>query len=195
MQQYARMFDTTDIDPGSGDGGAADEALAHLALGLELLRSEERAGWSSAARSARVVEVAQAAERSQAELVRALATWDRNDDYAADGSLNATAWLTYRIPCTRASATRLVAAARLTSRSERVEKAVVAGEMTVSHVEQIAHVIRQREDIFTPHGDVLINAALELRPEEFRTAVGHWRALADDLVAPETTRTTRPATS
>ena len=176
------MFDTTDIAPGFGDGCGADGALEHLTQGLALLQSEDRAGWSSAARSGRVLAVARAAERLQAELVRAVAAWDGNGDYSADGSLNATAWLTHRIPCTRAAATRLVAAARLTTRSEQVDKALAAGDVSVSHVEQIARVIRRREDIFATHGDVLIDAALELQPEEFRTAVGHWRALADDLV-------------
>lgn len=72
------MFDTTDIDPRFGGGGEGDEALALIAAGLELLRSEERAGWSSAARSSRVLEVARAAERLQAESVRAVAAWDGN---------------------------------------------------------------------------------------------------------------------
>lgn len=174
------MFDTTDIDPGFGDGGGADEALGMVLAGVELLGSEERAGWSSAARSGRVLEVADAAERLQAELVRAVAAWDGNGDDAADGSLNATAWLTHRIPCTRASAARLVSASRLTRRNARIEKALDTGEVTVSHVEQIARVVKGREDIFATHGDVLVDAGLELRPEEFRTVAARWRALADD---------------
>ena len=180
MSQYARMFDTTGIGPGFGDGGEGDEALAMIVAGLELLRAEERAGWSSAARSSRVLEVAHAAERLNSELVRAVAAGDGHGDYAADGSLSATAWLTHRIPCTHASAARLVSASRLTRRSTRIEKALDAGDMTVDQVEQIAKVIRNREDIFATHGDVLVDAAHELPPEQFRTAAARWRALADD---------------
>ena len=171
------MFDATDIDPADGD-----EALAMILAGLELLRSEERAGWSSTARSSRVLELGRLAERVQAELVRTVAVWDGNGDYAVDGSLNGTAWLAHRVPMTRAAAARLVATARMTRGSDRVEKALAVGDVTVSHVEQIARVSRRREDIFATHGDVLVDAALELRPEEFRTAAARWRALADDEI-------------
>ncbi len=171
------MFETAGSDEFDGDA-----ALGHIAAGLDGLRSEDRAGWSSAARSARVVEIGEIVEVLRAELVRAVAVWDGNGDYAADGSLNATVWLTHRIPTTRASAARLVATARVTRRSERIEKALAVGDVTVSHVETIARVIHKREDIFTTHGDVLIDAAIAVRPEEFRTAARRWRALADDEV-------------
>ena len=117
--------------------------MVSLAAGLDGLRSEDRTGWSSGARSARVVEIGQLVEVLRAELVRAVSVWDGAGDYAADGSLNAASWLTHRIPATRADAARLVAAARLTRRCERVEKALAAGDVTVSHVETIARVIHR----------------------------------------------------
>jgi len=123
---------------------AADEALGLIAAGLEMLRSEDRAGWSTAARSSRVVELGRISERVQAETVRAVAVWDRNGDYAADGSLSGTAWIAHRVPMTRVNAARLVAVGRVCRRSERVEKALDAGDVTTSHVEQIARVIKVR---------------------------------------------------
>lgn len=172
------MFDSTAI----GDLAGADEALASIVAGLDLLRAEDRAEWSSAARSARVLELGRLAERVQAELVRAVAAWDGAGDYAVDGSLNGTAWLAYRVPTTRAGAARLVSAARMTRGSDRVDKALAAGDITVSHVEEIARVVRRREDIFDTHGDVLVDAAINVPPEEFRECAGSWRAMADDEV-------------
>ena len=171
------MFETAGCDE-----FGSDAALVSLAAGLDGLQSEDRTGWSTAARSARVREIGQLVEGLRAELVRAVSVWDGNGDYAADGSLNATVWLTHRIPATRTDAARLVAAARLTRRSERVEKALAAGDMTVSHVETMARTIHHREDIFVSHGDVLVDAAIEVPPEEFRVAARRWRALADDQV-------------
>ena len=176
------MFDSTDPVVFAGSCAGADEALGLIAAGLELLRCEDRAGWSTAARSARVVELGRLTERIHAETVRAVAVWDGNGDYAADGSLGGTAWIAHRVPMTRANAARLVAAGRVCRRSERIEKALDAGDLTVSHVEQIARGIKGREDIFATHGDVLIDAALAVPPEAFRTAAARWRALADDEV-------------
>jgi len=186
MRQYGRMFDTAEIHPEtqpefSGIAGG-DEALSLLRAGLDRLRSEERAGWSQGARSDRVLEIAHIVERLHAELVRAVEVWDANGDYATDGSLSATAWLAHRMPSTRATAARLVSVARLTRRSERVEKDLAAGAITVNHAEQIARVIKNREDIFTTHGDSLVDAAENLGPEPFRDAATKWRACADDRV-------------
>ena len=184
------MFDTAEIRPAirparrPGLRAVADgnEAISLLGAGLDRLRAEERAGWPSQARSDRVVEIAQIMERMHAELVRAVEVWDGNGDYAADGSLSGIAWLTHRIPTTRIAAARLVAAARVCRRSERLAKALDAGDTTPSHVEQIARVIKNREDIFATHGEVLVDAALAVPPEAFRVAAARWRALADDEV-------------
>ena len=143
---------------------------------------QDRTAWSTTARSERVLELGRLTERVQAELIRAVAVWDGFGDYAADGSLSGTAWLTHRIPTTRIAAARLVSAARGCRRSERMSKALDAGDLTASHVEQIARAIKNREDIFVSHGDVLVDAAVAVPPEEFRVAAARWRALADDEV-------------
>lgn len=182
MRQYDRMFDTNDPEAFAAACSSDDAALDLIAAGLELLRCEDRAGWSTAARSERVRDLGRLAERVHAELVRAVEVWDGNGDYVADGSLSGTAWLAHRVPMTRMVAARLVAAARVCRRSERVEKALDAGDLTVSHVEQIARVIRNREDIFATHGDVLVDAAISVAPEEFRECAQLWRAKADDEV-------------
>ena len=175
MPQCEAMRETTDFAPGKQQlerdaehGG--DIALADLAAGMGRLETEERADWSSAARSARVLELGRAVERLHAELVRAVAAWDGAGDYAVDGSLSGTAWLAHRVPMTRSDAARMVSAARLTRRSERIEKALAAGDITVSHVEMMARAIRRREDIFESHGDVLVDAALAVGPNRSASA-------------------------
>ena len=64
MPQSDCMFDVSDFE--------GDAALAGIAAGVGALRLESRAEWSSAARSARVVELGQAVEALNAELVRAV---------------------------------------------------------------------------------------------------------------------------
>ena len=103
-------------------------------------------------------------EALNAELVRAVAVWDGAGDHAADGSLSSASWIAHRVPLTRPAAARLVSTARMTRHCEPLANALAAGEITVSHVEQIARVVHQREDIFDTHGDSLINAARNSPP-------------------------------
>ncbi len=176
------MFDSTGFADSELVGNGADEALDLIAAGLELLRSEDRVEWSTAGRSARVIELGRLAERVQAEWIRAVGVWDGAGDYATDGALGATAWIAHRVPTTRADAARVVSAGRMVRRSDRVAKALEAGDVTVSHVEQIARAVRRREDIFATHGDSLVDAAINVGPEAFRDCAGSWRAKADDEV-------------
>ena len=71
MEQYDCMFDSTDPEAFASScadrPAGADEALGMIAAGLEMLRSEDRAGWSSAARSDRVLELGGLLERVHAE--------------------------------------------------------------------------------------------------------------------------------
>ncbi len=181
VRQYDGMFDSTDFaDPRNAAG--VREASALIAAGLELLADEDRVEWSSASRSARMIELGRLTERVQAEWVRAVGVWDGAGDYAADGALSATAWIAHRVPTTRGDAARVVAAGRMVRRSDRTAKALEAGDITVSHVEQIARTVRRREDIFTTHGDVLVDAGITVTPEAFRECAASWRAKADDEV-------------
>ena len=168
------MFVMTDFE--------TDAAFAAIGEGLAALRAESRAEWSSEARSARVLALGRAAEAITAELVRAVAVWDGAGDHAADGSLSSTAWLAHQMPTTRHAAQRLVSTARMTRKSDAVAKALAAGEITVSHVEQIARAVHQREDIFATLGESLVNAALTVPPEAFRECATKWRSNADDHV-------------
>ena len=161
---------------------ATDPALAGIAESLGALLAESRADWSTPARAGRVVELGAAVEALSAELVRAVAAFDAAGDHAADGALSATAWIAHRVPMTRAAASRLVATARMTRRSEPLADALAAGTTTVSHVEQIARVVHKREDIFESHGEALVNAALAVAPEAFRTCAAAWRSNVDDLI-------------
>lgn len=106
----------------------------------------------------------------------------RPGDHAADGALSATAWIAHRVPMTRAAASRLVATARMTRRSEPLADGLTTGATTVSHVEQTARVVHKREDIFESHGHALVNAALAVTPEAFRACAAAWRSNVDDLI-------------
>ena len=83
------MFDST-----------ADDPLAGIHDHLGQLAGEDRSGWSGGARSDRVVELLRAAERLQAEVLRAIGEWDRTQAWSADGALSPVAWLADRAPVT-----------------------------------------------------------------------------------------------
>ena len=147
------------------------------------LAGEDRSGWSGAARSERVLGLMEAAERLQAELLRAVGEWDRVAAWGEDGALSPVAWLAYRTPATKGTAARLVRSARLVRRDERVAAAVAEGRISSAHVEVIADAIRRREDVYEEHGAVLVELAEQVVPQDFATVARSWRNLADDVIA------------
>ncbi len=168
------MFDTDDF--------VADTAFAGVAETIDRLRRESRAEWCSAARSQRVKQIGQSIEALHAEFIRAVEVWDGAGDHAAEGALSSTAWLTQHVPMTRAAASRAVSAARMIRRSEPLAAALHDGRTTVAHLEQAARAVHGREDIFETHGTSLVDAAIDVSPEDFRECAASWRAKADDLI-------------
>ncbi len=168
------MFDQAAANP-----NPVDRILADLAA----LAAEERAQWSGAARSARVVELARIVERSRAELIRATGAWDAASDWAEDGACSPVAWLAHFARVAKKHAKRLVRSARLVHGHERTAKALAAGDLSSDHVDVLTEVTHRREHLYADHEDVLLDAAATLEFADFEKAATAWRALADDAVA------------
>jgi hypothetical protein len=148
--------------------------------GLARLAAEEWAGWSGAARSARLTELVEVGERLQAETLRCAVVWDARADRALDGALSPRSWLAHRTPLSRLQDSRTVSAARLCRRHEATGAALAEGAISCAHVEVLAPVVRGREEEFAASEDVLVAAARELRPDDLAEAARHWRNIVDD---------------
>ncbi|MFO7591518.1 MAG: DUF222 domain-containing protein, partial [Acidimicrobiia bacterium] len=150
---------------------------------IEAVAGQERDGWSGAARSADLVELLDASERLQAQVLARLAEWEVSGAWAEDGAPSPVAWLVHRASITTHRAAGLVRSARLLRAHERTAKALDAGDVRTEHVDLLARAARHREEVFADHEDTLLDAARDLPPESFRHAARHWRALADDRLA------------
>jgi hypothetical protein len=150
---------------------------------LHELGQESRAGWSEAAQSERVVDLARIAERSQAEMLRAVGQWDAEGLWAADGALSATSWLVTHTTMSRAEANRVVRAARLLREHGATASAVASGAVSCSHVDLLAAATRNREDLYPEGEQGLLTHAATLNADRFAIVVRRWRSLADDEMA------------
>ncbi len=102
------------------------DPVAELRVSIKGLAAEERAGWSSLARSDRVLDVLGATERIEAERVRAVAEWDAAGAWADDGATGPIPWLTHRFTMTRPEAQLLVKTASLYARHPEVAAELLA---------------------------------------------------------------------
>ena len=83
---------------------------------------------------------------SQAELVRAVGDWDRDRAWQADKATSAATWLCHHAGLSTAAASRIVQSARLDPRYATVERALAAGDVTVTRrSDELARVERHRE--------------------------------------------------
>jgi hypothetical protein len=156
------------------------DPIERIREGLAALAGEDRRGWSGAARSARLVELLEAAERLQAETLRCVGEWDAQADWALDGAVSPRSWLAYRVPVARVAASRLVGAARLAREHAATGAALAEGSVSCAHVEVLAPMIRGREAEYATNEDTLLDAAKELRADDFAVVARHWRGIADD---------------
>jgi hypothetical protein len=143
---------------------------------------EDRTGWSGAALSARLLEVLEAKQELDAEVLRLTGQWDAVAAWAEDGALSASSWLAHRTATTKADATVLVRTARLVHHNERTAKALAAGDISPAHVEITARAARHVEDIYADHEDGLVDAAQMVSPEQFKVVMNHWRNHAEAII-------------
>jgi hypothetical protein len=149
---------------------------------IEAAAASDDAGWSAAARSAELVDLLRAQERLAALVQRTIGAWDRDQCWAADDALSPVSWLLHRAPMTRQDAMVLVRTARHVTAHEATAKALDAGDISVSHTVIIARAVRHRESLYPEHEDTILDAARQLPPTEFRDAMQHWQACADDAL-------------
>jgi hypothetical protein len=143
---------------------------------------EDRTGWSNAALSARLLELLEAKQELDAEVIRLTGQWDAAGAWAEDGALSARSWLAHHTATTKADAALLVRSARLVQQNRRTAKALAAGDISPAHVEVAARAARTVEDLYADHEDGIVDAALVTNPEQFKAVVNHWRNLAESIV-------------
>jgi hypothetical protein len=175
------------VIPPSYDAGMKRSALREA---IDEIAAEDRNGWSVGARSAHLLELLEARERLDAEVLRAVGEWDAAGAYTEDGACTPVAWLAHRAPVSKADAVGLVRGARLAHRHPRTGKLLASGDVSTAHVDVLAQAVRRREDLYPEHEDTLLDAARTLRPELFRHVAQRWRSLADDVLADEEAQVT-----
>ena len=158
------------------------DPVAAIKTQIEILAGEDRDHWPASALSDRLVEMVETLERLAAEATRLAGRWDRQQAWAIDGSLSGSGWLTRKTPIGKTKARRLVAAGRMTVDHPVVEEALVAGDVTVDHVEVLARVaaVNHRAELVADHVETLIDTASGLVVDDFSVAANTWAMLADD---------------
>ena len=162
------------------------DPVAELRVGIKGLAAEERHGWSSLARSDRVLDVLGATERLEAERVRAVAEWDAAGAWADDGATGPIPWLTHRFVMTRPEAQLLVKTASLYARHPQVAAALDGDEIQVLHVRLLAQAEHKREAAFAACVDAMVEAARRLATlAEFGGFLDDWIDAVDDREPPD----------
>lgn len=160
--------------------GVPDDAVSAIRAGIDDLAEVDLSSLSAEDVGALLLAVVGLGERLRAETVRVAGAWDARKAWAEDGALSASSWLTHRAPVSKRDGRQLVRAARLAWRHERTGKALAAGDLTSSHVDVLAAMVKGRERLFPRHEDVLLDIAPTLSVDDFTTALKHWRSAADD---------------
>jgi hypothetical protein len=129
------------------------------------------------------------AERSRLAVAAAevLTGWDAAGGWKADGSLNASLALGRDTRSCHRAAKRELRRARLLGRMVRTREAVVAGRLSMDHVDLFIHYAAgARFELFLEHEQLLVErcANCELF-DDARRIMQYWAALADDLLGRE----------
>ena len=159
------------------------DPLSGVRDGWALVAAEDRSGWSSRARSDRLLELLAHQERVAAEVVRCAGGWDAVSAWADDGATSAAAWLAERAPLTRPAAARLLRSARLVRDHDDTAAALAEGVVSVAHVDVLASAAHGRSVAYGEHEDSLLTAAEALTADDLVTVVRRWRELADHELA------------
>jgi hypothetical protein len=168
------------FDPHPAEEATPAEAVASA---LAVAATDDRGGWSGAARSALLLELLALRDRLDAEILRAAGEWDRSGAWAEDGALNPASWLAHKATLTRTSGEELLRSSRLVRDHERTGKALATGDVSPAHVHVLARAARDRDDLYAEHEDGLLDGATTLSPELFRNVARRWRVIADDYRA------------
>jgi hypothetical protein len=160
------------------------DPVLQIRLGIAGLTGEDRDGWTGASLSERVTEVVEVRERLDAELLRLIASWDRDRAWEIDGTLSPRAWLTRRTPIGDTAAQRLIKNARLVDQHDNISAALAEGDIATPHVEAIGKVMsKDRLPLLETHEELLVEQAKQLPVSDFTTVMRRWASLADDQLA------------
>jgi hypothetical protein len=157
------------------DGVQLRDAVAAVA-------AEDRSAWTATARAERLIELREAQERLDAEVLRAVADRDAADAWDLD-CLGAVSWLASKTGMVRGAAARLVTTARFVRRHAQTEKALDAGDVTVPHVELLAVAAQRRDALYEEHETVLLDTARTVEVQDFPQVARQWASYADDELA------------
>ncbi len=150
-------------------------------MGVAALASEDRTGWTGAAKSDRLQELLEVREQLDAEILCATGDWDRDRAWEIDGALSPRAWLAHRTPISEPEAGRLVKNARLVNEHDEIAAALADGDITTPHVESIGRVMSSaRLPLLAEHVETLVEQAMNLPIGDFTTLMRRWASLADD---------------
>jgi hypothetical protein len=157
-----------------------DDPVAEIRRLTGELAGERLAGQPGAVLSQRVVDLAGALERLEAELVRTVGQWDAVGAWAEEGAASAASWLATRTRTPRVDAARMVRSARLVRRHHRTGDALALGTISCAQSEILATVARGRSACYSDAEEILLNAAEALPVDDFAIAARRWRSVVDD---------------
>jgi len=156
------------------------DVVHDLRIGLKELAAEDRAGWAPLALSDRVREVTEVKERSELELIRVLADWDRVGAWGEDGAVTAVAWMKANLDMAPGEATGLFHLARFYNEHRVVADALDGHRLSVAAARVLLRASRRREEIFAACVDGLVQLGCELSLGEFSTVMAQWADLVDE---------------
>jgi hypothetical protein len=160
------------------------EPITQIRCAVTALTRETREGWLGSMLSERLVELLEARERLDAEILRLTAQWDHNQAWEIDGALSPRAWLTHRGSLTNHEAGKLVKQARLLREHHTLAAALGEGTITTAHVDTISRVVsNDRETLLEEHAPTLVEQAQNLSLPDFGLMMRQWASLADDQLA------------
>jgi hypothetical protein len=161
-----------------------EDPMLRLRADLAELSGEDRSAWTADALSEYLLEMLEAQERLDAEVIAVAAQWHRKRSWEADGALSPVAWLTHRGPIGAPEAQRLVKAAKVIDAAPRVGAAVAYGTTTTAHLRALAGVMSsRRRPLLADHDEVLAEQAARLSIRDYTVLVRRWAAMADDHLA------------
>jgi hypothetical protein len=115
--------------------------------------------------------------RLEAELAAAVARWDANKTWAAEGAKSPASWLAIRCRIDKRKASRLLRLGRACREMPVTERAWLAGEVHAEHVAVLAAV--REIDGFAGDEAMLVDDAKTMRYPQFVKTVDYWRLLHD----------------
>lgn len=156
------------------------DPLELITEGREKLTVEDRAHWSPAALSDRMLAVGAECERLQAEFVRLTAEWNAAGAWGTDGFVSPSSWLTVNARMARPAAGRLLRSARHVRRFVATGEALADGGVTTEKIELLARAARHREQFYERDEHVLLDIARRLSARDLELVLRTWCQLADD---------------